>query len=276
MRPMRKAVRSHVPPVASTAPWAVYVMAGLLSAACVPAQASDVKLRWTNPSFNAAGSCDSVGTDSLTDLYRTIIYMVRVPQNDTLQVQQVAKAELPDSAVITLADSVHYVSFFIRQEDFNGNRSCESNHLLLAIPARDWEPGLAATYFDNEDLTAPFVKRTDQQINFAWGTGSALPGMGPDLFSERWEGEIYFPTAGVWQLHGLVEDGWRAWVNGVFVANDFGVQPVHESTCQFNAWAGWTPIVIEAMHHNGNAQMTLSWTPPGGVKEIVPIGRWRH
>jgi len=237
------------------------------------ATAADVKLRWTNPSFSATDSCTEDSTQPLLDLYRNTLTAVRIPEGDTLRWYLPATV---DSCVVELADSVHYVIFTMTPEDLSGNLACPGNQELVAVPARDWAPGLKGTYYDNEDLTAPFGSRTDPTISFTWGQGAPLPGMGADLFSEHWEGEIYFPVSGVWSLSAIVEDGWRAWVNGVFVANDFGVQAVHESSCQFQAEAGWTHLVVEAMHHNGNAQMTLSWTPPGGAKIIVPTANLRH
>ena len=204
---------------------------------------------------------------------------MRWPARDSLRLGYIPANGLAgrtDSCDVELADSVHYVTFALIAEDGSGNRSCPGNSWLMAIPARDVQPGLAGTYFDNEDFTAPFAHRTDAVISFTWGQGAPIPGMGVDLFSEHWEGQINFPVSGLWTLSAIVEDGWRAWVGGVFVMNDLGVQPVHESSCQFNAAAGWTSLVVEANHHNGNAQMTLTWTPPGGVKASVPASAVRH
>lgn len=248
------------------------------------AGASTVKLKWTHPAFNSTGACfDSLGdadsTKPLLDLYREELIAVRWPQRDSLSLGFIPATGLAgraDSCDVELADSVHYVTFALVAEDGSGNRSCDGNSWLEAIPVRDVQPGLAATYFDNEDLTAQFAKRTDSRIAFTWGTGSALPGMGPDLFSERWTGEINLPVGGLWELSAIVEDGWRAWVGGQFIVSDFGINSVHESRGQFYAEAGWHPLTIEAMHHNGNAEITLSWAPPGGVKVLVPASALRH
>jgi PA14 domain len=248
--------------------------------AAVPCQAAEVKLKWTWPSFNASpDSCVDDSTKPLLDLYRGELWVTRIPEMERISLGFLPAsgyAGRTDSCVTELADSIHYAVYELIAEDGYGNKACGGNQELVAVPARDWLPGLQATYFDNEDLTGQFARRIDSIISFAWGTGAAIPGMGADLFSERWEGQVFFPVSGVWTLSAIVEDGWRGWVNGVYVANDFGVQAVHESSCQFVANAGWNPILVEAMHHNGNAQMTLSFTPPGGVKQIVPASNWRH
>lgn len=242
------------------------------------AGAADVKLRWTWPAYNQGDSCVE-DTSALLDLYRGELVVTRWPQAEQLSLGFVpanGMAGRTDSCLVELADSVHYATFSLTPEDGSGNRPCESMTFLAAIEARDWLPGLKGTYYNNEDLTAKYASRVDPAVAFTWGQGAPVLGMGVDTFSEHWEGQINFPVSGLWALSCIVEDGWRAWVNGVFVANDFAVQNVHESQCQFNAEAGWTNLVLEAMHHNGNAQITLSWTPPGGVKAQVPTLALRH
>lgn len=243
------------------------------------AGAAEVKLTWTWPAYNQGDSCEVDSTKPLLDLYRGELIAVRIPQNDTLSLGYLpanGMAGKADSCVIELADSVHYTTYTLTPEDGSGNRPCLSMSWLNSTEARDWLPGLKGTYYNNEDLTAQYATRVDPAVAFTWGQGAPVPGMGVDTFSEHWEGEINFPVAGLWSLSCIVEDGWRAWVGEAYVQNDFGVQNVHESSCQFNAEAGWTKLVLEAMHHNGNAQITLSWTPPGGVKALVPAAALRH
>lgn len=243
------------------------------------AHGADVKLRWTWPAYNQGDSCEADTSRPLLDLYRGELEVTRWPQGDKLSlgfIPGTGMAGRADSCLVDLDESVHYATFELTPEDGNGNKPCGRMELLVAIEARDWLPGLAATYFNNEDLTAQFAKRVDPVIAFTWGQGAPISGMGVDTFSERWQGQILFPVPGVWTLSCVVEDGWRAWVSNVYVANDFGVQNVHESQCQFNAQAGWNDFLLEAMHHNGNAEITLSWTPPGGVKARVPAENLRH
>jgi len=257
-------------------------MACLMATSTAPrsSAAATVTLHWTWPSFNAsADSCVDDSTKPLLDLYRGELFVTRIPEATRLSLgflPATGRAGRNDSCAVELADDVHYAVFELIAEDGYGNRACGGNQELVALPARDWMPGLLATYFDNEDLTGAYGHRTDAQIDFHWGTGAPLPGMGPDLFSARWQGELQLPASGVWGLSATVEDGWRAWVGGVYVANDFGVQNVHTSSCQFQAQAGWQPVVVESMHHNGNAQMTLLWTPPGGATVLVPASAVRH
>ena len=51
--------------------------------------------------------------------------------------------------------------------------------------------GLTADYFDNINFTAPVPRRgTDPAIDFNWGTGAPITGMGDNTFSVRWTGFV--------------------------------------------------------------------------------------
>lgn len=237
-----------------------------------------VRLQWTHPAYNSTDSCADDSTKPLLDLYRQELFAYKLPNGNTLSlgyIPAVGMAGHADSCDVELADSIHYAVFYLVADD-GTNHSCQGNSWLKAIPQRDVQPGLLGTYFDNEDLTAQFGQRVDARVAFTWGQGVALPGMGVDTFSERWTGEINLPVGGLWELSAIVEDGWRCWVGGQFIVSDFGINAVHESRGQFYADAGWHPLVVEANQHNGNAEITLSWTPPGGVKDLVPASALRH
>lgn len=60
--------------------------------------------------------------------------------------------------------------------------------------------GLRGEYFSRNDWTGPKVVQTDAQINFNWGTGSALQGIRPGQFSARWKGQIVAQKSGTYWL----------------------------------------------------------------------------
>lgn len=249
------------------------------------AQAASVKLYYTHPAFNAdsTGTCNTDSTSPLLDLCKEDLYGVKIPGGKPLLLGTLPALNMAgrvDSVSIDLADSVHYVAFYIVSKDSYGNASCLGNQYLMAIKAVDKRPGLDATYFNNIDLTNQYAKRTDATIAFRWGLNAPISGMGVDTFSERWVGEIFVPAEGTWTLSAVIEDGWRAWIRGVQIVNDWAVQNVHESGGPFQVAApGWYPITIEAMHNNGNAEATLYLTPPSpqiGGKFTVPANYLRH
>jgi hypothetical protein len=254
-------------------------------ALAIPANAATVKFYWTNPIYNAdsSGTCNTDSTSPLTDLCKMELYGYRIPIGNTIPMGTITALNLAgrvDSVSLDIADSVHYAGFYMIAKDSYGHPSCMGNQYVMAIKARDYQPGLEATYYNNIDLTSQYQKRIDTALAFKWGLNAPISGMGVDTFSERWVGEIYFPAEGTWTLSAVVEDGWRAWIRGVQIVNDWAVQNVHETGGQFAITTpGWYPITIEAMHNNGNAEMTIYWTPPSpqiGGKAVVPASKWRH
>jgi len=99
-------------------------------------EASEVMLRWTNPSTQADTlDCTQAGTSPET-MGSVWFDVVRIPQGDTLSLgsKNVAGKEgLPDSITVDIADSIRYVEFIVWTVDAAGNRSCLKNHLLEAI-----------------------------------------------------------------------------------------------------------------------------------------------
>ena len=56
--------------------------------------------------------------------------------------------------------------------------------------------GLKGQYYDNQNLTARELTRTDPTVNFSWGTGSPARSIEADTFSARWTGQVEAPVSG--------------------------------------------------------------------------------
>ena len=62
--------------------------------------------------------------------------------------------------------------------------------------------GLYGLYFNSNDLSgSPIMRRTDRQIDFAWGAGSPGEGVRTDNYSVRWIGFLEAPVTG--NFHAL-------------------------------------------------------------------------
>ena len=59
-------------------------------------------------------------------------------------------------------------------------------YAILADPTT----GVAATYFDNQDLTGATLTRIEPRIDSDYGAGSPSPNLGADQFSVRWTGQV--------------------------------------------------------------------------------------
>ncbi|HUI30466.1 MAG TPA: glycoside hydrolase family 3 C-terminal domain-containing protein [Candidatus Acidoferrales bacterium] len=84
------------------------------------------------------------------------------------------------------------------------------------------EHGIAAEYFDNQDLSGqPKVAETDDQINFNWHGQPPLPGIPGQHFSARWTMRILADETGDYSLDVVSDDGARLYVDGKIVINDW-------------------------------------------------------
>jgi len=81
--------------------------------------------------------------------------------------------------------------------------------------------GLQGEYFDDIDFTNTKVIRTDNTVNFNWGTGSPDPAIAADTFSVRWTGEIEARFSETYNFQTTTDDGVRLWINDQLVVDQF-------------------------------------------------------
>lgn len=134
--------------------------------------------------------------------------------------------------------------------------------------------GLKGEYFDNQDLTALKVTRTDAAVNFDWGSGSPDPTIGADSFSIRWTGSIEAPSTGTYVFTTTSDDGVRLWVNGQLLINNWTDHSSSEDSGSIALTGGQRyAIRMEYYENTGLAVAKLSWSGPGFAKEVVPQQR---
>jgi fibronectin type 3 domain-containing protein len=126
------------------------------------------------------------------------------------------------------------------------------------------ENGLRATYFSNMDLTGTTVSRTDATVNFNWGTGAPVSGIGADHFSARWTGQILAVESGTYTFRTYSDDGVRLWVNGQLLINNWTDHAPTYDTATITLQAGQRyDLKVEYYENAGGAVMQLEWLRPG-------------
>ena len=130
--------------------------------------------------------------------------------------------------------------------------------------------GLKGSYYNNKNFTNRAFSRTDQIINFNWGTGSPDSRIASDTFSIRWAGKIQVDTAGTYTFYLSADDGFRLWIDGQLIINKLIDQPQTE-------WSGTIPLTvgkhnvrIDYYENTINAAAIFSWSGPGINKQVVP------
>lgn len=127
--------------------------------------------------------------------------------------------------------------------------------------------GLAVTYYDNMDLTAPVVTRVDPTVDFNWGRGSPAAAVGADTFSGRWTGRVQAVETGAYLFRTISDAGVRLWVDGKVVIDAWTPHAARADTsAAITLTAGRKyDIRLEYYERIELATMRLQWQRPDQV-----------
>ena len=89
-------------------------------------------------------------------------------------------------------------------------------------------------------------------------------------------GLLRVPVSGDYELHVTSNDGSRVLLGGQEVVNNDGAHGMIERSGSRYLEAGVVEIEVQHFQGTGTAGLILKWTPPGGVKEVVPVGSFSH
>ena len=146
-------------------------------------------------------------------------------------------------------------------------------HLTGAAPQR--VPGLRGTYCSTPEFGGTLIERIDAQVSFNWGGAAPMPGIPPDRFSVRWEGDIETLNAGNYTFHVRSDDGARLFVDDRLLIDSWRPQPETENSVSIELEAGRRyPIRLDYFDGAVLAMVSLSWTPPGGGRQLIGADRF--
>ncbi|HYK39674.1 MAG TPA: glycoside hydrolase family 3 N-terminal domain-containing protein, partial [Candidatus Eremiobacteraceae bacterium] len=99
-------------------------------------------------------------------------------------------------------------------------------NFALCVDASCGEHGLKGEYFTNMNLEgAPAMIRNDATVDFEWGD-SGLAGLAtqfPNHYSVRWTGALLPPESGDYLIGFTGQDGWRLWLDGNLMVEDWNI-----------------------------------------------------
>lgn len=138
--------------------------------------------------------------------------------------------------------------------------------------------GLAAEYWTNQDqsgassLHATGVGNATGALAVDWGYGSPTGLPVVDYWSGRFTGDIRFPASGTYGLKLCADDGVRLFLDDEKKIDDWVVTGTKCRTTTFQSPAAETRrrIRVDYFEAHSPANITLSWTPPGGADQVVP------
>jgi hypothetical protein len=153
----------------------------------------------------------------------------------------------------------------------NSAGSAASNEATLTVTASGGGTGLKGEYFDNMDLTALKLTRTDATVNFDWGGGSPDSSIEADSFSVRWTGQVQAQFSETYTFYTISDDGVRLWVNGVQVINNWTNHAPTENSGTISLVAGQKyDLKMEYYENGGGAVAKLLWSSASTAKQVVP------
>jgi beta-glucosidase len=142
-----------------------------------------------------------------------------------------------------------------------------------ALSSGDWErsSGLRAEYFNNRELQGkPVLIRTDEQVNFDFGTLSPAPGLTPKNFSARWSGKLTPASSGSYSV-GFSGNGWiRIYLDRQLLLEETRNRRTKTVTRQVELRAGRDYDLRIEYQEIGNefAAARLIWSLPDGEKAL--------
>jgi hypothetical protein len=163
-----------------------------------------------------------------------------------------------------------------RFPEFNEN----NNGLSAPIVVTSTPAGLSASYFNNATLTGTALTRTDASIDFGWGSGSPMAGIGTDRFSARWVGYVTAPFTGVYTFYAKTDDGERLWLNNQLLIDNWtnhGNNLDTATTTVTLTAAERYAIKLEYYENSFSAAAQLLWQGPNfGGPQVVPASVLSH
>lgn len=123
-------------------------------------------------------------------------------------------------------------------------------------------------YYNNINLAGgPAVIRDDANVDFNWGDGSPVAGIGKDNFSVRWTRTMVLPP-GRHKFTVRTDDGVRLWVNNQLIIDRWYPQTLTSVDGEIELYGGPVSIKMEYFDRTGFAEAHLSWVqtniPPTG------------
>jgi beta-glucosidase len=125
-------------------------------------------------------------------------------------------------------------------------------------------PGFRAEYFDNVNLAGtPAIVRVDDEINIQ-DASSPAPGISGERYSARWTGKVVAPATGNFTIGFRGDDGFRVFLNGKLIINDWERRSAHTVSEHVFLEAGKTyDLRVEFFQDGGDCVAQLMWQLPG-------------
>lgn len=147
-----------------------------------------------------------------------------------------------------------------------------------ALQTPDGKPGIAVEYFKGTNFESSAGKTVDPKVDYTW-PGPPLTDWPVGLtsgekFSGRWEGVITVPESGEYEIGVEGDDGFRLWLDGKLVVEDWQARPrLYKGAPRTLAKGQKVPVKIEYFQGTRDRMLRLAWRTPGEMngKKETPV-----
>ncbi|MEQ9236918.1 PA14 domain-containing protein [Coleofasciculus sp. E2-BRE-01] len=131
--------------------------------------------------------------------------------------------------------------------------------------------GLTAEYYNNRDFTDLALTRTDETVDFNWGSGSPDAAIDSNTYSVRWTGFVEPLYSETYQFKTSSDDGVRLWVNDQLLVDNWTDHGVTDNRGTIDLEAGQQyEIRMEYYENRGKSVAQLAWSSASQSQEIIP------
>ncbi len=135
--------------------------------------------------------------------------------------------------------------------------------------------GLSGDYYSGRNFERLVTTRVDPTVNFSWAYNEGpTPGIGHDLFSVRWTGQVLPPTTETRTFIVTADDGVRMWLNNQLVVDQWHDQGTTSYSVPLAVTAG-VPVDIRIDYYQNlwGAVARLEWQSASQTRQIIPRER---
>ncbi|HZO84332.1 MAG TPA: PA14 domain-containing protein, partial [Verrucomicrobiae bacterium] len=134
--------------------------------------------------------------------------------------------------------------------------------------------GLLGYYFANTNVLGPVQVRLDPVIDFDWGTGEPITGVGKDYFAIIWMGYLEAPASGEFTFIVIADDRARLQIGPNLVIEAARREQQEELSEKLQLEQGKRyPVTVLYQDVMGLAKLRLLWSGPDVPKSPIPADR---
>ena len=137
-------------------------------------------------------------------------------------------------------------------------------------PPEDVTSGLKGEYYNGKNFDDLKLTRTDEVINFNWGSGSPEASLTADNFSVRWTGKLNVTKAGFYHIYYSSDDGMRLWLDGRKILDKWYDHSYKKFTALLYLDAREHDLKVEYYENGGVAAVDLDWQGRGAISGVRP------